>query len=129
MARVSAELQDEATQVLQRLIRFNTVNPPGDEREAQEYLAAHLEEAGLECRLLGAEEGRPNLIARLRGERPGDGPTLGLLGHVDTVLADPEAWQRDPWSGELVEGFVWGRGAIDMKSQVAAEVAAAASLA
>ena len=74
-----------------------------------------------------AVEGRPNLVARLRGD--GDGPTLCLCGHVDTVLADPGDWSVDPWSGELKDGCVWGRGALDMKSQVAAEVAAAASLA
>lgn len=121
----------EAEELLARLIRFNTVNPPGNERAAQEYLAAHLTEAGFECELLGAEPGRPNLVARLR---PADadapaGPTLCYLGHVDTVLANPDDWTHDPWSGEIVDGFLWGRGALDMKSQVAAEIAAAASLA
>ena len=58
-----------------------------------------------------------------------DGPRLCLLGHVDTVLADPADWTVDPWSGELRDGCVWGRGALDMKSQVAAEVAAALALA
>ncbi len=120
-------LAQEATGLLQRLIRFNTVNPPGDERPAQEYLAAHLRDAGFECELLGATPQRPNLVARLRGVRPG--PTLCLLGHVDTVLADPREWTHDPWSGEIADGFLWGRGALDMKSQVAAEVAAGASLA
>jgi len=117
----------EAEELLRRLIRFNTVNPPGAERDAQEYLAAHLSDAGLECELLGAEPGRPNLLARLRGAEPG--PTLCYLGHVDTVLANPAEWSHDPWSGDLADGFVWGRGALDMKSQVAAEIAAAASLA
>jgi acetylornithine deacetylase/succinyl-diaminopimelate desuccinylase-like protein len=118
----------EAAELLGNLVRFNTVNPPGNERAAQEYLAAHLAEAGFECELLGAEPGRPNLVARLRGagER---GPRLCYLGHVDTVLADPAEWTHDPWSGDLADGFLWGRGALDMKSQVAAEVAAAASLA
>lgn len=117
----------EAEELLRRLIRFNTVNPPGNEREAQEYLAGHLAAAGFECELLGAEPERPNLVARLRG--PEQGPTLCYLGHVDTVLANPAEWRHDPWSGEIVDGFLWGRGALDMKSQVAAEVAAAASLA
>jgi acetylornithine deacetylase/succinyl-diaminopimelate desuccinylase-like protein len=120
----------EAEELLSSLIRFNTVNPPGDERPAQEYLAEHLAAAGFDCELLGAEPGRPNLIARLRGEEGApEGPTLCYLGHVDTVLADPADWTRDPWSGELADGFLWGRGALDMKSQVAAEIAAAASLA
>ena len=66
-------------------------------------------------------------MARLKGKS--DGPTLCLLGHVDTVLADPDDWSVDPWSGELRDDCVWGRGALDMKSQVAAEVAAAIALA
>ncbi len=125
---MSATAAAEAEELLAGLIRFNTVNPPGNERPAQEYLAGHLEQAGFECELLGAEEGRPNLVARLRGHDP-DGPTLCYLGHVDTVLADPADWTRDPWSGEIADGYLWGRGALDMKSQVAAEIAAAASLA
>ena len=117
----------EAQQLLSRLIRFNTVNPPGDELPLQEHLASHLAQAGFDCELLGAQPQRPNLIARLRSGR--EGPTLCYLGHVDTVLADPAEWSHGPWSGELADGFVWGRGALDMKSQVAAEVAAGASLA
>jgi acetylornithine deacetylase/succinyl-diaminopimelate desuccinylase-like protein len=126
----------EALQLLSRLVAFDTVNPPGNERAAQEYLAEHLSAAGFQCELLGAEPGRPNLIARLRadgappaGEPTGDGPTLCYLGHVDTVLANPDEWTHDPWSGEVIDGFLWGRGALDMKSQVAAEIAASASLA
>ncbi|HEX3519161.1 MAG TPA: M20/M25/M40 family metallo-hydrolase, partial [Solirubrobacteraceae bacterium] len=125
---MSATAAAEAEELLAGLIRFNTVNPPGNERPAQEYLAGHLEQAGFECELLGAEETRPNLVARLRGHDP-DGPTLCYLGHVDTVLADPADWTCDPWSGEIADGYLWGRGALDMKSQVAAEIAAAASLA
>jgi acetylornithine deacetylase/succinyl-diaminopimelate desuccinylase-like protein len=139
MSAAGAEGTDagaEAQELLSRLVRFNTVNPPGDERAAQEYLADHLQQAGFECELLGAEPGRPNLIARLRadGAPPADepasgGPTLCYLGHVDTVLAAAEEWTHDPWSGEVIDGYLWGRGALDMKSQVAAEIAAAASLA
>ncbi|HUR87437.1 MAG TPA: M20/M25/M40 family metallo-hydrolase [Solirubrobacteraceae bacterium] len=121
------DLQALATAQLQRLIRFNTVNPPGNERPAQEALAADLLEAGFEVELLGAQPDRPNLVARLRGTA--DGPALCLLSHVDTVLATPEDWTHDPWSGDLADGFVWGRGALDMKSQTAAEVAAALELA
>jgi len=120
-------LQSETTEVLQRLVRFNTVNPPGEEREAIEYLADYLGRAGFSTEVLGATPERPNLIARLDGAE--EGPTLCYLGHVDTVLAEPSEWEHDPWSGDLADGYLWGRGAIDMKSQVAAEAAAGATLA
>jgi acetylornithine deacetylase/succinyl-diaminopimelate desuccinylase-like protein len=122
-----SDLQRETTELLQQLVRFDTVNPPGNERALQEHLAGYLTGAGFEVELLGATPERPNLVARLRGES--DGPTLCFLGHVDTVLANPEEWTHDPWSGDVADGFLWGRGSIDMKSQVAAEIAAAASLA
>jgi acetylornithine deacetylase/succinyl-diaminopimelate desuccinylase-like protein len=121
------DLERATTELLQRLIQFDTVNPPGNEEPAQLFLKAMLEGAGFECELHAAVEGRPNLIARLRA--PSDGPTLCLAGHVDTVPADPDDWTADPWSGELRDGYVWGRGALDMKSQVAAEIAAAVALA
>ncbi len=93
---------------------------------------------GVRVRAARRRAGRPNLLARLRGDgsptHPDQdpthpGPTLCYLGHVDTVLANPAEWSHDPWSGDLADGFVWGRGALDMKSQVAAEIAAAAGLA
>ncbi|HEY2632485.1 MAG TPA: M20/M25/M40 family metallo-hydrolase [Solirubrobacteraceae bacterium] len=136
------ELAADAQELLQRLIRFDTVNPPGNERAAIEYLRGVLSDAGFQCELLAAEHERPNLVARLRpaaasggagaegaGGAGGEGPTLCYLGHVDTVLADAREWRRDPWSGDLAEGCIWGRGSLDMKSQVAAEVAAATHLA
>src|SRR5688572_6335385 len=95
VAAAPAELGAEATELLQRLIRANTVNPPGNERALQEQLRELLAAAGFECELLAAEPERPNLVARLPGG--GDGPTLTLLGHVDTVRADPGEWSRDPW--------------------------------
>jgi acetylornithine deacetylase/succinyl-diaminopimelate desuccinylase-like protein len=115
-----------AVDLLGRLIRMNTVNPPGSEDTLQEFLKGTLMAAGFDCELLAAEPGRPNLVARLRGER--EGPTLTLLGHVDTVRADPDEWSFDPWAGDVVDGWVRGRGALDMKGQVAAEVAACVAL-
>jgi acetylornithine deacetylase/succinyl-diaminopimelate desuccinylase-like protein len=123
----AGDLERETTEVLARLVQFNTVNPPGNERPAIEYLAGYLNDAGLETELLAADDARPNLVADLDGT--GDGPTLCYLGHVDTVLAEPSEWAHDPWSGEVADGFLWGRGALDMKSQVAAEAVAAAVLA
>jgi acetylornithine deacetylase/succinyl-diaminopimelate desuccinylase-like protein len=119
-------LERRSTELLQRLVQFDTVNPPGNEEAAQQWLRELLEAAGFTCELLAAVPGRPNLIARLPSGS--DGPVLCLLGHVDTVLADPGEWQVDPWSGELRDGCLWGRGALDMKSQVAAEAAAAIAL-
>jgi acetylornithine deacetylase/succinyl-diaminopimelate desuccinylase-like protein len=124
---IADRLQRETTDVLKRLVQFNTVNPPGNERPAIDYLADYLSQAGFRTELLATSDERPNLIADLPGTA--DGPTLTYLGHVDTVLADPSEWTHDPWSGEVVDGFLWGRGALDMKSQVAAEAVAGASLA
>ena len=122
------DLQQETTELLQRLIRFDTVNPPGNERAAQEFLRRYLEDGGLRVRAARARP-RPPEPRRAPARRAPTGPTLGYLGHVDTVLADAGDWTLDPWSGELRDGCVWGRGALDMKSQVAAEIAAACALA
>jgi acetylornithine deacetylase/succinyl-diaminopimelate desuccinylase-like protein len=120
------DVESHAVALLQELIRIDTGNPPGNEEDAQRLLAETLTEAGFDCELLAAEPGRPNLVARLGGESAG--PTLCLLGHVDTVPADPSEWSFDPWAGDMVDGEIQGRGAQDMKDQVAAEVAAAAAL-
>lgn len=126
-AVAESRLGEGAVQLLSELIAIDTTNPPGNEQPAQELLAARLSDAGFECELLAAEQGRPNLVARLPGEAPGE--TLALLGHVDTVPADATEWSFDPWAGDVVDGDVRGRGAQDMKGQVAAEVAAVTSLA
>ena len=123
----AAALETRATDLLRALIRFRTVNPPGDEEAVQEFLKEMLERAGFSCELISSMPGRPNLIARL--DSGTDGPGLAYLGHVDTVLADPEEWSVDPWAGEVKDDCVWGRGALDMKGQVAAEVAAVTALA
>lgn len=128
-------LATRATELLQRLIRFNTVNPPGNEADAQRWLATQLIAGGFTVQLLDDIPGRLNLIAELGPDGPQptnvvpEGTILTLLSHVDTVLADPASWQKDPWGGEIEDGYLWGRGAIDMKSQTAAEVAAAIGLA
>jgi acetylornithine deacetylase/succinyl-diaminopimelate desuccinylase-like protein len=119
-------LQEEAVGLLQQLLRLNTVNPPGNETLAAELLRDYLEANGVEVELYGRVPERLNLVARLRG---GDGPSLCFLSHTDTVVADPAEWTRDPWSGDLADDHVWGRGALDMKNQVAASAVAIASLA
>ena len=120
-------LRDDVVGLLQELIRVDTVNPPGNETGAAEVLRAYLEPAGVECELFARVPERANLVARIRGR--GDGPSLLLLSHTDTVLADPSEWTVDPWSGKLEDGCIWGRGALDMKGQVAAGAVAIASLA
>jgi acetylornithine deacetylase/succinyl-diaminopimelate desuccinylase-like protein len=120
-------LRDEAAGLLQDLIRLDTVNPPGNETRVAEHLRSYLEANGVACELYARVPERANLVARIPGAA--DGPRLLLLSHTDTVLADPGEWQLDPWSGELRDGQVWGRGALDMKGQVAASAVAIASLA
>jgi acetylornithine deacetylase/succinyl-diaminopimelate desuccinylase-like protein len=120
-------LREEVTTLLQKLIRLNTVNPPGNETAAAELLRDYLEPFGIGCELYARAPERASLVARIPGS--GGGPRLLLLSHTDTVLADPAEWTVDPWSGELRDGQVWGRGALDMKGQVAANAVALASLA
>lgn len=119
-------LRDEVTDLLQRLIRVDTTNPPGNETAAAELLREYLEASGVACELFAKVPERANLVARIPG---GDGPSLLLLSHTDVVLADASEWSVPPFSGELRDGQVWGRGALDMKSQVAANAVAVASLA
>jgi acetylornithine deacetylase/succinyl-diaminopimelate desuccinylase-like protein len=126
-AVAESALGTQAVELLSELIRQDTVNPPGNEDRVQGLLAQRLRDAGFAVTVLAAEPGRTNLVADLGGEAEGE--TLCLLGHVDTVPADVSEWSFSPWSGEVVEGAVRGRGAQDMKGQVAAEVAAAIWLA
>jgi acetylornithine deacetylase/succinyl-diaminopimelate desuccinylase-like protein len=120
-------LRAEVTDLLSKLIRVDTTNPPGNETAAAELLRDYLEASGVECELYARVPGRANLVARIRGR--GDGPTLLFLSHTDVVLADANEWSVPPFSGEVRDGEIWGRGALDMKSQVAAEAVALASLA
>jgi acetylornithine deacetylase/succinyl-diaminopimelate desuccinylase-like protein len=117
----------EAVELLQGLIRLDTTNPPGNETAAAELLRDYLEAAGVECELHARIPERANLVARIRGR--GDGPSLAMLSHTDVVLADASEWERDPFGGELVGDDVWGRGALDMKGEVAASAVAMATLA
>jgi acetylornithine deacetylase/succinyl-diaminopimelate desuccinylase-like protein len=117
----------EVVDLLQRLIRVDTTNPPGNETAAAELLRDYLEAAGVACELYAKVPERANLVARIPGR--GGGPSLALLSHTDVVLADAREWQREPFGAELVDGEVWGRGALDMKGEVAASAVALATLA
>ena len=117
-----AALRERPAELLQRLIRFETVNPPGAERECVGWIESLLRDAGLEVRIVTADEERPNLVARLRGR--GESPPLLLQGHVDVVPVSDQNWTRPPFAGEEAGGFIWGRGALDMKGGVAMMIAA-----
>jgi acetylornithine deacetylase/succinyl-diaminopimelate desuccinylase-like protein len=121
----TSRLREEVTELLQALLRVDTVNPPGNETLAAEVLRDYLAGQGIPSALVSRSPERANVVARLEG---GDGPSLAFICHTDTVVADPVEWERDPWSGDLVDGEVWGRGALDMKDQVAASAVAFASL-
>jgi acetylornithine deacetylase/succinyl-diaminopimelate desuccinylase-like protein len=127
MAVETTTLRQEVTELLQELIRIDTTNPPGNETAAAELLRDYLEESGVSCELYARIPERANLVARIPGR--GDGPSMLFLSHTDVVLADASEWSADPFGGELRDGEVWGRGALDMKGQVAAEAVAIASLA
>ena len=117
----------EVADLLRRLIRLDTTNPPGNETRAAELLRDYLEAAGVECNLYARVPERANLVARIPGR--GSGPSLALLSHTDVVLAAADEWERDPFGGELVDDEIWGRGALDMKGEVAASAVALATLA
>jgi len=110
-----------AVELLQRLIRFDTTNPPGNEAECIDFLHGLVDEAGAETEVYAKEPGRPNLVARLRG---GAKQPLLLQGHVDVVTTVGQDWAHPAFSGELVDGYVWGRGALDMKGGVSMLVSA-----
>jgi acetylornithine deacetylase/succinyl-diaminopimelate desuccinylase-like protein len=109
-------------ELLQHLLRFDTTNPPGNETPCVQYLHDVLAAAGIESTLLGKDPDRLNLVARLPGR--GEAPPLLLQGHVDVVTTQGQTWQHPPFAGEVADGYVWGRGAIDMKDGVAMLVAA-----
>jgi acetylornithine deacetylase/succinyl-diaminopimelate desuccinylase-like protein len=107
----------EAVRHFKTLLRFDTTNPPGNERPAADYLAGVLGEAGIEHRVLESAPTRASLVARLRGN--GKKAPLLLTGHLDVVPVDREHWSHDPFAAEEAAGCIWGRGAIDMKNMVA----------
>lgn len=115
-------LYHRPAELLQRLIRFNTVNPPGNEAECIAFARDLLAAAGVDSLILARDPGRPNLVARLEGR--GEAPPILVYGHVDVVPVTGQQWSRDPFAGEEADGFIWGRGALDMKGGVAMMLAA-----
>ncbi len=116
-----AALGKQTTQVLSELIQIDTTNPPGNEHKAIEYLKKRLAHEGIASEVFEKEPGRSNLVARLTGKRPGK--KVLLLSHVDVVpVPDPKRWKYPPFSGAIAEGYVWGRGALDMKCMTAIEL-------
>lgn len=109
-------------ELLQHLVRFNTTNPPGEEAACIAYLNNLLQEMGIETIIVAHDPARPNLVARLTGQ--GNAPPLLLQGHVDVVTTEKQQWQHPPFEGSIHDGYVWGRGTLDMKGGVAMMVAA-----
>ena len=117
-----ATLYQRPVELLQRLLRFETINPPGDEAECIAFADRVLREAGFETQILGRNEKRTNLVTRLPGR--GDAPPLLMYGHVDVVTTEGQQWTHPPFEGRVVDGYVWGRGTLDMKGEVVMMMAA-----
>lgn len=111
------EIYTKPAQLLQHLIRFNTTNPPGNEAECITYIYNLLSEFGIQAQTFSIQPNRPNLIGRLKGR--GEVPPLLLYGHVDVVTTANQKWTHPPFEGYFEDGYIWGRGALDMKGGVA----------
>ena len=118
-------IEDEAVTWLQEFIQVDTINPPGNETRAVEFIANILEAEGIPFSTAESAPGRGNIWARLEG---GDEPGLILLQHTDVVPADPNYWSSDPLSGEIRDGYLWGRGTLDMKGTGISQLATFVSL-
>jgi acetylornithine deacetylase/succinyl-diaminopimelate desuccinylase-like protein len=118
-------LARESQSTLSDYLRVNTTNPPGNELLAARFLKAILEKEGIEAQILDTTElgpNRANLYARLRGN--GTKKAIALVHHMDVVPATPASWSVDPFSGAIKDGYIWGRGAIDMKGMGIAQLMA-----
>ncbi|MCW2644751.1 MAG: putative peptidase [Pseudonocardiales bacterium] len=114
--------QDEVAGLLGELIRINTANPTHPERPAAEWVAAKLDEVGVASQIIEAAPGRASTIARIEGSDPSRAPLL-IHGHLDVVPAEASEWSVDPFGGEIRDGYLWGRGAVDMKDMDAMTLA------
>ena len=126
----AAALQAEAVALARDLLSIDTSNPPGRETAAAELLAGYLEGNGVACELVARDPERANVVARLGGRGGKRRRSLMLLGHTDVVPAEPGSWRHPPFGGVLDDdGYLWGRGALDMKNEVATRAVAMAALA
>lgn len=124
MRNIPDTLASESIRLLQGLLRCDTQSPPGNEIRAAEFVREELAKHDIPCELLESAPGRVSVVARLKSSSLVAKPIM-LMGHIDVVTVEREKWDRDPFGGELDEaGFIWGRGALDMKSKVAGELAA-----
>lgn len=114
------EIKPEITQLLSELIQINTTNPPGNEVKAANYIAQYLGKEGFKSEIFESAPGRGSLITRLKGT--GEKPNLLLLSHLDVVAANPKEWSVEPFAGTVKDGYVYGRGAYDMKCMTAIEI-------
>lgn len=115
-------IHERPVELLQRLIRFDTTNPPGNEVECIRFIDEVLKSSGFDTRVLGRTPERANLVTRLPGQ--GKAPPLLLYGHVDVVTTEKQAWSHPPFAAEIADGWLWGRGALDMKGGIAMMLAA-----
>ena len=116
-ARSTTSVVENPVELARNLIRFDTTNPPGNEAECIAYINRLLSVAGFETAIYATSADRPNLMARLKGD--GHAPPLMLYGHVDVVPATDQRWTHPPFEGRIEDGYLWGRGALDMKSGIA----------
>jgi acetylornithine deacetylase/succinyl-diaminopimelate desuccinylase-like protein len=114
------EIEQEITRFLSDLIRINTTNPPGKETAAAAFIAQFLAREGFKSEIIESAPGRGSIVSRLKGS--GEKPNLLLLSHLDVVAANPAEWTVDPFAGTVKDGYVYGRGAYDMKGMTAVEV-------
>jgi acetylornithine deacetylase/succinyl-diaminopimelate desuccinylase-like protein len=120
---IAQTIGDDAITYLQALIRLDTTSPPGNERIATDYIAGVLASEGIESTVVESAPTRANLVARLKAVNPSGRPVM-LMGHTDVVAVERDKWDHDPFGGEIIDDFMWGRGTLDMKNQVAGQLAA-----
>ncbi len=118
--QILKQVAQEVTQLLSNLISINTTNPSGNETQAANFIADYLAKEKIESEIIESAPTRGSIISRLKGT--GQKPSLLLLSHLDVVAANPNEWTKDPFAGTVEDGFVWGRGAIDMKGMTAIEL-------